>query len=279
MTEALERSPSFKLAYEDVEFMGEDALRSMRLGLELNKAELLLRRYQIRSSIAVFGSARTLPPDTAEANLEEVRQKHGDPNNKDAAQALRVAEKQVEQSRYYAEARRFSQIVSKDFIEDHAVDLVIFTGGGPGIMEASNRGAFDVDAPSCGLNITIPVEQEPNPFITPELCFQFHYFAIRKMHFLMRAMALVAFPGGFGTMDELFEALTLVQTKKMQHIPVVLVGSEFWRRAVNFDFLVEEGVISPEDLDLFSIVDNAEDAVEVIYDYYGRTIPEPGEFY
>ena len=279
LTEALKQSPSFTLAYEDPDFMAEDVLRSMRLGLELNKAELLLRRHQIRSSIAVFGSARTQPPEEAEARLASLKKKHKGTTSGEATTALRLAEKQVDQSRYYAEARKFSQIVSKDFIDDNAVDLVIFTGGGPGIMEASNRGAFDVSAPSCGLNITIPMEQQPNPYITPELCFQFHYFAIRKMHFLMRAMALVAFPGGFGTMDELFEALTLVQTRKMQRIPVVLVGSDFWHRAINFDFLVEEGVISPGDLDLFSIVDTAEKAVAVIYDYYGRSIPKPGEFY
>jgi len=146
-------------------------------------------------------------------------------------------------------------------------------------MEAANRGAYDVGAMSAGLNITIPEEQEPNPFITPELCFQFHYFAIRKMHFLLRAIALVAFPGGFGTMDELFEALTLVQTKKMRRIPIVLVGTKFWKRAIDFDFLTDEGVIGPDDHELFHMVDTAEDAVDTILEFYGRSAPDPHEFF
>ncbi len=280
MIEALEHSPSYRLAWQDEAFLDEDTLRPFRLAAELLKPELVLSRHRIRTSIVVFGSARTLPPEVAKRHLDSARQRlERDPDDADAKAALRAAEAQVQQSAYYEQARRFAQIVSRDFVDDERCDLVVFTGGGPGIMEAANRGAWEVGSMSAGLNITIPKEQKPNPFISPELCFRFHYFAIRKMHFLMRARALVAFPGGFGTMDELFEALTLSQTGKMPRIPIVLVGREFWNRAVDFEFLAEQGVIDRDDLELFTIVDRAEDAVQTIYDYYGGTIPEPGEVF
>jgi uncharacterized protein (TIGR00730 family) len=177
-------------------------------------------------------------------------------------------------SKYYDEARRFSRIVSTLTRRADRRDFVVMTGGGPGIMEAANRGAHDVGALSGGLNITLPIEQEPNPFISPDLCFQFHYFAMRKMHFLLRAVALVAFPGGFGTFDELFEALTLVQTNKVRPMPIVLVGRDFWSRVINFDALVEEGMITAEDKNLYTIVETADEAVRVIYDFYGSEAPE-----
>jgi uncharacterized protein (TIGR00730 family) len=280
LTEEIEKSSAYRLAFQDLDFLAEDVLRAERLGLELNKPELYMRRRKVRSTIAVFGSARTVPPDEAEAALAGARKAlDATPGDSDAQSAVRRAERDMANSKHYEVARQFAQIVSADFVHDHQADLVVITGGGPGIMEAANRGAFDAGAPTAGFNITIPEEQAPNPFITPDLCFQFHYFAIRKMHFLLRAMALVAFPGGYGTMDELFEALTLVQTGKMQRIPIVLVGREFWSKAVNFDFLVEQGNIAPEDAELLSIVDTAEEAVKSIYGFYGRSIPEPDLFY
>ena len=229
-------SPSYRLAYRDVDFLLRDELRPARLQLELLKPELIMKEHNIENTIIVFGSART------------------------AANA-----------RYYEEARRLSFLISQAGKESDDLNFVIVTGGGPGIMEAANRGAFDAGAESIGLNIVLPFEQKPNDFITPELSFQFHYFAVRKMHFLIRARALVVFPGGFGTMDELFETLTLIQTRKIKPIPVLIFGREFWDRVVRFDAMVEEGVISPEDLDLFKYVETAEEACEVILrDYKER---------
>jgi uncharacterized protein (TIGR00730 family) len=275
LIERLKGSPAYRVAYEDSEFLHEDFLRPVRLQLELQKPEMLLRRHQIRSTIVVFGSARIPPPDHATAALaaahKALEQNPGDRTL--AAEAARC-ERQVALSKYYDEARRFSRIVSTLTRRADRRDFVVMTGGGPGIMEAANRGAHDVGALSGGLNITLPVEQEPNPFISPDLCFQFHYFAMRKMHFLLRAVALVAFPGGFGTFDELFEALTLVQTNKVRPMPIVLVGRDFWSRAVNFDALVEEGMITAEDKNLYTIVETADEAVRVIYDFYGREAPE-----
>ena len=174
----------------------------------------------------------------------------------------------MEQARWYDEARRFAQLISQRFQQEGRCDFVVVTGGGPGIMEAANRGAFDVGARSIGLNITLPHEQAPNPYMTPELAFRFHYFALRKMHFLMQARGLVTFPGGFGTLDELFEVLTLIQTGKMPRIPVVLVGREFWHRLVDFDYLVEESFIAADDLELFTCVDTAEDAVAALENFH-----------
>jgi hypothetical protein len=275
LREILRSSSSYLVAHEDSAFLRQDDLRPVRLQLELLKPERLLRIHNIRTTIVVFGSARMLPPDVARRQLDSLVSKRterdGDP---DLEGQIRVAEKRLQYAHYYDEARRFSRIVSTDFQKEQRADFVVVTGGGPGIMEAANRGAYDVTAMSAGLNITIPSEQQPNPYITPELCFRFHYFAIRKMHFLMRAKALVAFPGGYGTMDELFEALTLVQTMKIPAMPIVLVGREFWEKAVNFQFLVEEGTISPADAELFRVVDTAEEAVKVIYGFYGGGVPE-----
>ncbi len=228
----LSELPSHRLAYEDVEFLHREELRPLRLQLELLKPELLQQEQGVVSTIVVFGSART------------------DPGGRGA--------------RYYEEARRFAAMVSEHCQARGIRKFVITTGGGPGIMEAANRGAHEVGAKSIGLNIEIPHEQVPNPYVTPELCFSFHYFAIRKMHFLLRAKALVIFPGGFGTLDELFDALTLIQTGKMEPMPVVLVGNEYWSNVLNLDYMVEQGTISGQDLDIISRVDSAEEAWQVI---------------
>ena len=265
------QGPAHRLAFEDLEFLAKDDLRPLRLQLELLKPEWYLRQEHIRSTIVVFGSARILPPEVAEKRVNELRTAA---RGKRSESELAFARRQQAYSRFYEEARQFSAIVSRRFQQEGRLDFVVVTGGGPGIMEAANRGADDVAGRSIGFNITLPHEQGPNPFISPELSFQFHYFAIRKMHFLLRAKALVAFPGGYGTMDEVFEVLTLVQTEKVARIPVVLVGREFWNRAVDFAFLVEEGFIDAEDARLFFMVDNAQDAVQVIHDFYGGKPPE-----
>ncbi len=244
-------SPSYRLAHQDTALLAEDDLRALRLQLELLKPERALRRYGISSTVVVFGSARILPSETAP----------------DSERAHR-------QARYFDEARRFAALVSRRFQQEGRRDFVVVTGGGPGIMEAANRGAWEAGAHSIGLNITLPHEQAPNPFITPDLAFQFRYFAIRKMHFALRAKAMVAFPGGFGTLDELFEILTLVQTGKMAPIPIVLVGAGFWRQAVNFDFLIEEGMISAADKARFTVVETAEDAVAALQKFYHGRPPE-----
>ncbi len=272
LSEDIRRNATYRLAYEDPDLMAEDDLRPVRLQLELIKPERALRNSLIHSTVVVFGSARILSPDRAERQLSEVQaRQRGDPASE---QQVRKAERQLHWSRYYAEARRFSELVSRQFQRAGRRDFVVVTGGGPGVMEAANLGAFDVGARSAGFNVTLPSEQVPNPFITPDLAFRFHYFAIRKMHFLMRAKALVAFPGGYGTLDEVFEVLTLLQTGKMQRLPIVLFGREFWSRAIDFDFLVAEGMIAPQDRDFFSFVETAEQAVSILKDFYGGQPPE-----
>ena len=263
-------SPVYRLAFEDVDYLHAPFLRGTRLLLEYNKPERILREAGVKATVVVYGSARVLPEDVAHARLEEALARlDADPENEAAQEAARIARRDVKMSHWYEEARRFAAIVSQHVEEAGRTDFMVVTGGGPGIMEAANRGAFETGVRSIGLNITLEHEQFPNPYISPEFCFRFHYFAIRKMHFLMRARAMVAFPGGFGTMDELFEVLTLVQTGKMKPIPIVLVSREFWNGFVNFDWLVEMGTISPKDLELFTIVDTAEEAVAAIHDFYG----------
>ena len=256
------RSASYKMAFQDPEFLLRDELRPVRLQLEVLKPELILQEQHIESTVVVFGSARIPDPETAESKLVSAQAEYAK-NNDDPllAKKVEVARKALENSRYYDEARKLGNLISINTGKDK---LVVVTGGGPGIMEAANRGAHEAGIPSIGMNITLPHEQAPNEYITPDLNFQFHYFAIRKMHLLMRAKALVAFPGGFGTLDELFETLTLIQTGKVQPIPVLLFGRAFWERIVNFEALVEEGTISAEDLDLFVYVETAEEAWEVI---------------
>jgi uncharacterized protein (TIGR00730 family) len=269
LIETIKADPSYRLAFNDEELLMKEELRPLRLQLEFAKPELYLRYHNIKSTIVLFGSTRIHPPAEAQKRLEKLLDEHPNPTDGDAFdQAIKKARRQVELSRYYDESRRFAQLITQRFQQEHRRDFVIITGGGPGIMEAANRGAKDVGGLSVGLNILLPHEQEPNPFITPGLCFQFHYFALRKMHFMLRAEALVAFPGGYGTIDELFEALTLIQTRKMVKIPIILIGQSFWQRAINFSFLVDEGVIAEEDLKLFKIADRAEDAIDILHDFY-----------
>jgi uncharacterized protein (TIGR00730 family) len=262
-------SPSYIKAYEDIDFLNRDALRPVRLQVELLKPELIQQEQGIESTIVVFGSARTPSPETAQHLLAEAEKTaEAQPDSEKAADALKTAKRWMAHSRYYDDARNFSRIISTTCQIDGKCEYVVVTGGGPGIMEAANRGAHEAGAKSIGLNISLPFEQFPNPYVTPELCFEFHYFAIRKMHFLMRAKALVAFPGGFGTLDELFETLTLIQTQKSDPVPVVLYGRKHWNNLINFELLAEEGMISRSDLSLFSFAESPEEAWQIIRKFY-----------
>ena len=217
----------------------------------------------------MFGGSRILAKDVAQSRLEEVEARlKNSPNDQSLEKELKAAQHILKWSKYYDVARNLARIVSSNCQISGVCNFVVTTGGGPGIMEAANRGAHDVQAKSIGHNIVLPHEQNPNPFITPELCFQFHYFSVRKMHFLMRAKALVCFPGGYGTLDELFEALTLIQTKKVDPIPVILVGREFWERLIDFEFLVEVGTISRSDLDIFHYAEEPAEIWDYLCDYY-----------
>jgi uncharacterized protein (TIGR00730 family) len=259
------RSPTYKLAFQDDEFLLRDECRPVRLQLELLKPELIQLEQNIESTIIIFGSSRILDPEVAKEQFESLQTELShEPDNTLLAGRLQRARQALTNSKYYTEARKLARFISRDCQCADRLTHVVITGGGPGIMEAANRGAHDVGAKTIGLNIVLPFEQAPNPYITPELSFQFHYFAIRKMHFLMRAKGLVVFPGGFGTLDEFFEILTLVQTRKVQAIPIVLFGKGFWQRAIHFDVLVDEGTISARDLKLFQYVETAEEAWEVI---------------
>ena len=260
-----EESSSYIPANRDAEFLQREELRSLRIGLELLKPELIQREEGVRSTIVVFGSARLHELEAAEKSLRMAEERATRaPNDPTCQQKVAIARRQLALSKYYDVAREFGRLVSSTCQIDGRCDYVIVTGGGPGIMEAANRGAADVGAKSIGLNITLPHEQHPNPYITPKLSFQFHYFAIRKMHFLIRAKALVAFPGGFGTLDELFETLTLLQTGKTEHVMVVLVGRDFWERLINWQWLVENGLIAQQDLQLFYYAETAQEAWDLI---------------
>ncbi len=268
---------AYRLAFTDTDFLLREELRPVRMQLELLKPELVQQEQGITSTIVIFGSARIQPPDQAQAALQAALQAAqakaaggGDPL---AAAALRRAQTAVAMSAYYDEARRFSALVTQRSRELDT-PVVVVTGGGPGIMEAGNRGAFEVGGKSIGLNIVLPHEQAPNAYITPELCFQFHYFALRKMHFLMRSIALVCFPGGFGTLDELFETMTLVQTGKSRPRPILLFGRAFWEKLINFEHLVDTGMISPGDLGLFHFVETAEEAWQTLSEHYGFDLPQ-----
>ena len=245
-------APAFRLAFDDNDFLCSSEMRPLRLQLELQKAEMVLTDRGINSTVVLFGGARIPEPgsdawaaknETQRKNLENI-------------------------SNYYDEARKFARICSEYSAKTYYKELVVVTGGGPGVMEAGNRGANDVGAPSIGLNIVLPHEQAPNPYITPDLCFNFHYFATRKMHFLIRAKAIAVFPGGFGTMDEMFETLTLIQTERMERVPFLVFGTEFWRKVMDLNALADLGTISPEDLDLINFVDTAEEAWDVITQFY-----------
>ncbi|HEY9240235.1 MAG TPA: LOG family protein [Burkholderiaceae bacterium] len=260
---------SYKLAFTDTNFLLREEMRPVRMQLELLKPELIQDEQGIQSTIVIFGSARIVSPEVAQRLVD-------DAGSAGDEAALAIAQRHLRMSPYYAEARRFAALVTERS-KRLETPLYVVTGGGPGIMEAGNRGAFDRGGKSIGLNIVLQHEQAPNPYITPELCFQFHYFGLRKMHFLMRSVALVCFPGGFGTLDELFEALTLIQTGKSRRRPVLLFGREFWTRLLNFDLLVETGMISALDLQLFRFVETAEEAWSLLEAEYGFELRENGK--
>ncbi|MEL7180867.1 MAG: TIGR00730 family Rossman fold protein [Pseudomonadota bacterium] len=243
------RAPSYALAFADADFMCREELRPVRLQLELLKPEMLMNEANVNSTIVLFGGAR-IP----------------EPAKKETARTQTLADL----SKYYDEARRFAKMMTEKSMASGGTDDVIVTGGGPGVMEAGNRGAEEAGGRSIGLNIVLPHEQAPNPYVTPELCFNFHYFAIRKMHFLMRASAVCVFPGGFGTLDETFEALTLIQTGRMEQVPFLLFGKSFWEKIINWDALADAGTISADDLKLFRFVESAEDAIAALENWEGK---------
>jgi uncharacterized protein (TIGR00730 family) len=267
---AILESPSYLQADQDVDFLNRDDTRGLRLQLDYLKPEFLLEEHGIKHTIVVFGSTRIPEESAARRRVDELKAAL-DCNPKDAElqRRLAVAERILAKSRYYDVAREFGQLVG-NAEGPHGKRLVVVTGGGPGIMEAANRGAFDSGARSVGLNITLPQEQFPNPYMTPDLCLQFRYFAVRKLHFLLRARALVAFPGGYGTFDELFDCLTLIQTRKMAPLPIILVGEQYWRGAFDPDFLISEGTIDPEDRELFWFAETAQDIWHDIRNWYER---------
>jgi uncharacterized protein (TIGR00730 family) len=264
-------SPSYLLAEQDVHFLARPELRPVRLQLELLKPEMLMQEHKIVSTVVVFGGTRIVARREAEERLALARRKlAADPQNKRIQREVFRCERLLAKSHYYDEAREFARIVSEYGQSTEILDFVVTTGGGPGIMEGANRGALEIGAKTIGLNITLPAEQRPNPYITPELCFQFHYFALRKMHFVMRAAALVAFPGGFGTLDEFFDSLTLRQTRRMQEIPIILYGREYWNQVFNLRFLADEGAIEDDHLDLVQFADTPQEAWQIILDFYAR---------
>ena len=245
------QAPAYRLAFNDPDFLCREDLRPVRLQLELLKPELLQAEAGIESTVVLFGGARIPDPvDVASARTKTL----------------------ADLSAYYNEARTFARVMTERSIASGHRENVVVTGGGPGVMEAGNRGAADAGGVSIGLNIVLPHEQAPNEYVTPELCFNFHYFGIRKMHFLMRARAVAVFPGGFGTLDELFETLTLVQTGRMERVPILLFGRDFWTRIIDWEALADAGTISPEDLDLFAFVETAEEAIERIDTWAGAGV-------
>lgn len=258
-------------AEDDIDFIYSDEARAIRLQYDYIKAESKMQKQGIDHTIVVFGSARIVEFDVAMKRLKKIEKElQNSPHSDSLLTALKKAESMVRKSVYYDEAREFGQLVGQSGKTPEDCRVTLMTGGGPGIMEAANRGAMDVGAKSIGLNIELPHEQSPNPYISPDLSFQFRYFAMRKLHFMQRAKALVVFPGGFGTMDELFEILTLIQTGKSPSIPIILVGKEYWDRVINFDFLQEEDVIEFEDLTMINYVDSAEDAWNSILKWHEK---------
>jgi uncharacterized protein (TIGR00730 family) len=265
---ALLSSPTYRQADRDLDFMQNEDTRGVRLQIDYLKAELELRRRGVEHTIVVFGSTRIREPAAAERRVEELRDRLAvSPGDAELQSQLKIAERLRAKSRFYDVARDFGRLVGTC---GNDCRVLLMTGGGPGIMEAANRGAHDAGVSSVGLNITLAQEQFPNPYLTPELCFRFHYFAVRKLHFLLRARALVAFPGGYGTFDEVFETLTLVQSRTIPPVPVVLVGEEYWRRAFDIDFLVAEGVIEREDRELFWYAETADEIWRSILAWHER---------
>jgi uncharacterized protein (TIGR00730 family) len=256
------RPDANRLAFADPEFLLRRETRAIRIQLEMLKPEIDQQEQGIENTIVVFGSARFPAPEQASAALK-LAQESGDEAE------LKLAQRHVRNAHYYDQARLFARLVaSYSNPKPPSEQLFICTGGGPGIMEAANRGAQEMEALNIGLNIVLPHEQGSNPYISPSLNFKFHYFAMRKMHFMMRAKALVAFPGGFGTLDELFEIITLVQTRKAKPVPIILFGTEYWKRLFNFEVMIEEGAISPQDLNLFQYVDEPQAAWDAIKAFY-----------
>jgi uncharacterized protein (TIGR00730 family) len=265
------KSPTYVRADQDIDFIARDEVRPTRLHLEFLKPEVILTESGIQGTIVVFGGTRIVEEDEAKRNVAKARERlKKKPEDPHLQRQLMIAERIQVKSQYYEVAREFGRLVGESGEGPEDCRVVAITGGGPGLMEAANRGAYEIGAKSIGLNIILPMEQIPNPFITPDLCFQFRYFAIRKMHFMMRARALVVFPGGFGTMDELFEVLTLIQTQKVDPLPVILVGEAYWRRAFDVQFLADEGVISLEDIKLFSYAETAHQIWEKITGWYEK---------
>jgi len=260
------RHPAYRLAFRDTDFLLRDELRPVRFQLELLKPSMLLEEARVGSTLVMYGSARIPPPEAADEALKGAKEL--------PVEDRMVVERLAEKAKYYAEAYKLARLVSeRSIVENGKRQFVICSGGGPSIMEAANRGASDAGAESIGMNIVLPHEQAPNPYVTPYLSFQFHYFALRKMHFLLRARAVAVFPGGFGTFDEMFELLTLIQTGKMKPIPVLLFGKEFWTRVIDFGALPREGVISVNDLELITWCETAEDAWDHIRAFYGIDQP------
>jgi len=274
--ERILRSASYLRADEDIGFLNADETRGVRLQIDYAKTQLLLERHGVRHTIVVFGGTRIVEPEAARRRVGDLqRQLLERSGDAELAQRLARAEQILAKSAYYDVARELGRLVAESGEGPQDSRLVVMTGGGPGVMEAANRGAHDAGAKTVGLNIDLPHEQFPNPYVTPELCFRFHYFALRKLHFLLRARALVAFPGGFGTLDELFETLTLVQTRKIDPIPIVLVGEAYWKRLVDIGFLVDEGVVDPEDRELLWYAETAEEVWQGILAWYaanGRSL-------
>lgn len=276
--EAILKSHGYRQVEKDAEFLSRPELRPVRMQLELLKPEMLLAEHHISSTIVLFGSTQIIAPSEAKLRLANATAAAAAaPGNAQLEREAKLAKKLLDKSHYYEAAREFARLVTMCCQPDSDIHYVIVTGGGPGIMEAGNRGAYEAGGKSIGLNISLPAEQVPNPYITPDLCFQFRYFAMRKLHFLLRAKALIAFPGGFGTLDELFEALTLRQTHRMQEIPIVIFGREYWDQVVNFQFLADEGVIRDEHLELISYAETPQEAWEIITRFHRERGPAPPE--
>ncbi len=267
--QAILRAPGYRKAEIDIDFLGRAAQRPIRMQLELHKVETLLRENKIDSTVVVFGGTQIVEKEIADARLLAAQQHlMENPGDHKAKRAVVRAESVVAKTRFYDDAREFSRIVSASCQTNGKCNFVIATGGGPGIMEAANRGAFEIGAKSIGFNIELPHEQEPNPYITPELCFQFNYFALRKFHFVLRAAALVVFPGGFGTLDELFNTLTLRQTGRMQEIPIILYGKEYWTNVIDFQYLADQGVVADDDVELCYFAETPAEAWKIIADFH-----------
>ena len=266
--EAILRAPSYSLAQDDRTLLERTEMRGVRMLLELGKPEIAFQEDNIESTVIVFGGTQIIERNASERRLSEARRNQAiDVEDPKLIREVQRNERLVELSHFYDDARQFARLVSIDNQCDEKRSYVVVTGGGPGIMEAANRGAFDVGCKSIGLNIKLPGEQQPNPFITPELCFQFKYFALRKFHFILRSVGAVLFPGGFGTLDEMFQTLTLRQTHRMQPIPIILFGHDYWSKVIDFNFLADSGVISHEHLDLFQYADTPESAWEKILQF------------